>query len=69
MKLPFILQQLHEKVTYKMSKSWFVENVLIAKVTDEVHGEYDCIYCTIIRTTLLSVSIGGMLGFVIGWLL
>lgn len=30
MRLPPILRKIHEKVTTKMSESWFVENILIA---------------------------------------
>lgn len=68
MKLNGILQVVHEKVTTWMSKSWFVENVLIAKVTD---GDeiYDCIYCTIVRVALIFTVLGFTLGCVVGWLL
>lgn len=69
MKLPPILQKLHEKVTWRMYKSRFVENVLIAKVTDDNGVEQDCIYCTIIRNAVLFACIGGVFGFILGRLL
>lgn len=69
MRLPSILRKIHEKVTTKMSESWFVENVLIAKVTGDDGTEYDCIYCTIIRNAVLFTCIGGIFGLVFGWLL
>lgn len=66
MKLPPILQKLHDKVTWIMYNSRFVENVLIAKVENEQGEERDCIYCTIIRNAVLFSCIGGVLGFVLG---
>lgn len=69
MKLPFILQKIHEKVTHKMSKSKFVEHFLIATVEDDNGDIYDCIYCTIIRNALLFGCIGLVSGFIFGWLL
>lgn len=69
MKLPLILQKLHDKVTWKMYNSRFVENVLIAKITDDDGEEKDCIYCTIIRNAVLFSCIGGVLGFILGRLL
>ena len=69
MRLPPILRKIHEKVTTKMSESWFVENILIAKVTEYDGTEYDCIYCTIIRNAVLFACIGFIFGSVFGWLL
>lgn len=65
MKLPPILRKIHEKVTKNMSRSWFVENVLIATVNGD-DGEYDCIYCTIVRTALFFACVGFVLGVIIG---
>lgn len=69
MKLTPILRKIHEKVTTKMSESWFVENVLIAKVIEDDGTEYDCIYCTIARNAVLFGCIGFIFGLVFGWLL
>lgn len=69
MRLPSILRKIHEKVTTKMSESSFVENFLIAKVTEEDGTEYDCIYCTIIRNAILFLCIGFIFGLILGWLL
>ena len=69
MKLPSILRKIHEKVTLKMSQSWFVENVLIATVEEDDGTKYDCIYCTIMRNAVLFGCIGLVVGFVFGWLL
>lgn len=52
-----------------MSESWFVENILIAKVTEDDGTEYDCIYCTIIRNAVLFACIGFIFGLAFGWLL
>lgn len=68
MRLPPILQKIHEKVTTLMSQSWIVENILIAKVTTD-DGEYDCIYCTILRNAVLFACIGFVVGLFFGWLL
>lgn len=68
MRLSPILRKIHEAVTTKMSKSSFVENVLIAKVTEEDGTTYDCIYCTILRNAVLFGLIGGIIGFVLGLL-
>lgn len=67
MRLPSILRKIHDKVTTVMSESRFVEDVLIAKVTEEDGTRYDCIYCTIIRVAVLFGGIGAILGFTIGW--
>lgn len=69
MKLPPILRKIHEKVTLKMSQSWFVENVLIVTVEEDDGTKYDCIYCTIMRNAVLFGCIGLVVGFVFGWLL
>lgn len=69
MKLSPILQKIHEKVTLKMSESWIVENILIAKVTDLDGTEYDCIYCTILRNAVLFMCIGFIVGLIFGYLL
>lgn len=66
MRLPPILRKVHDKVTIAMSNSSFVENVLIAKITEEDGKVYDCIYCTIIRNALLFGVIGGIVGFLLG---
>lgn len=66
MKLNPILQKIHDKVTYLMSESKFVENVLIAKVTDDDGTEYDCIYCTILRNAVLFTCIGFIFGILVG---
>lgn len=69
MRLNPILRKIHEKVTTKMSESWFVENVLIAKVTEDDGTEYDCIYCTILRNAVLFMCIGCIFGVLLGYLL
>lgn len=69
MKLRDILQKVHETVTMKMHESEFVENYLIAKVTDDDGNVHDCIYCTIIRNALLFGFTGGLIGFLFGLLL
>lgn len=69
MHLSPILRKIHDKVTQRMSESWFVEHILIAEVTDEDGAEYDCIYCTILRTAVLFSCIGLIFGLVIGLLL
>lgn len=66
MKLPPILRKIHDKVTSAMSKSTFVDKVLIATVTEEDGSTYDCIYCTIIRNALLFGCIGFVLGLLVG---
>lgn len=65
MRLPPILRKIHDKVTTKMSNSWIVENILIAKVTEDDGEEYDCIYCTIIRNAIIF----GIFGFILGYFL
>lgn len=61
------LAKVHEYVTNKMAESEFVENFLIAKV--EENGEiFDCIYCTIIRNAVLFGCVGGIVGFLLGYL-
>lgn len=69
MRLPPILRKIHEKVITKMSESLFVENILIAKVTEDDGMEYDCIYCTILRNAVLFLCIGFIFGLIFGWLL
>lgn len=68
MKIKRILQKIHYEVTKKMSESWLVENVLIAKVKEDGE-EYDCIYCTILRNMVLFISIGFILGLIFGLML
>lgn len=63
MKLPQYLKKIHEKVVEKMSNCSFVENVLIAKITEDDGQTYDCIYCTIIRNAVLF----GLIGFLVGY--
>lgn len=69
MKLNGILLKIHEFITTKMSESWIVENLLIAKVTEDNGEQYDCIYCTILRNAVLFMCIGFIIGFLVGWLL
>lgn len=64
-----IIAKLHYFITEKMSKSNFVNNYLIAQVTDETGDSYDCIYCTILRNAVLFLCIGFIFGFLFGWLL
>lgn len=66
MKLPPILRKIHNKVTLKMSESKFVEDILIAKVTEEDGTVYDCIYCTIIRVSLIFFLLGVGIGCFLG---
>lgn len=62
MRFKQILSRFHDKVTVAMSKSSFVENVLIAKIRLEDGEKIDCIYCTVLRNAL----VWGLFGFVIG---
>ena len=63
-----ILAKIHYFITTKMSKSGIVNNYLIATVTDETGEIYDCIYCTILRNSVLFACIGFIFGFIFGWL-
>ena len=63
-----ILAKIHYFITTKMSKSGIVNNYLIATVTDETGEIYDCIYCTILRNSVLFACIGFILGFIFAWL-
>jgi len=63
-----ILAKIHYFITMKMSGSYIVNNYLIATVTDEQGETYDCIYCTILRNSVLFGSIGFIFGFLFGWL-
>ena len=63
-----ILAKIHYFITTKMSKSGIVNNYLIATVTDETGEIYDCIYCTILRNSVLFACIGFIFGFLFGWL-
>ena len=59
------LLAIHHWIVNIMSKSWVVENLLIAKVRED--GEvYDCIYCTILRNAVLFILIGFIIGYFIG---
>lgn len=63
-----ILAKIHYFITMKMSRSCIVNNYLIATVTDETGETYDCIYCTILRNSVLFACIGFIFGFLFGWL-
>ena len=63
-----ILAKIHYFITTKMSRSGIVNNYLIVTVTDETGEIYDCIYCTILRNSVLFACIGFILGFLFGWL-
>ena len=63
-----ILAKIHYFITTKMSRSDIVNNYLIATVTDETGEIYDCIYCTILRNSVLFACIGFIFGFLFGWL-
>lgn len=64
-----ILHKIAEYVINKMANSSFVENVLIAKETDDDGTVFDCIYCTIVRNALLFSCIGFIFGFIVGCIL
>lgn len=71
-----IMQKLHEYIITWMSKSWIVENLLIAKYDDiDEEGntvQEDCIYCTILRVAIIFFLIGALFGSDLGvgpWLL
>ena len=63
-----ILAKIHYFITTKMSRSGIVNNYLIVTVTDETGEIYDCIYCTILRNSVLFACIGFILGFIFAWL-
>lgn len=64
-KYSHILAKIHYFITRKMSESSIVNNYLIATITED--GEtYDCIYCTILRNSVLFTCIGFTLGFIFG---
>jgi len=63
-----ILAKIHYFIMEKMSQSDIVNNYLIATVTDETGETYDCIYCTILRNSVLFACIGFIFGFLFGWL-
>lgn len=63
-----IIAKFHYFITEKMSQSDFVNDYLIAAVTDESGETYDCIYCTILRNGVLFACIGFIFGFLFGWL-
>ena len=63
-----ILAKIHYFITTKMSRSGIVNNYLIVTVTDETGEIYDCIYCTILRNSVLFACIGFIFGFLFGWL-
>lgn len=59
------LMTIHYWIVDIMAKSWIVENLLIAKVSE--NGElYDCIYCTILRNAVIFLIIGLIVGFFLG---
>lgn len=64
------MQKLHEVITTWMSKSWVVENLLIAKYddTDEDGNivQEDCIYCTILRVAIIFFLAGCLFGLILG---
>ena len=62
-----ILAKIHYFITEKMSRSKVVNDYLIATITDEQGETYDCIYCTILRNSVLFACIGFIFGFIIGW--
>lgn len=61
-----IAQKVHNFVVELMAKSWVVENLLIAKYneTDEDGNvvQVDCIYCTIIRVSIIFFLLGACVG-------
>ncbi len=63
-----ILAKIHYFITEKMSQSDIVNDYLIATVTDDTGETYDCIYCTILRNSVLFACIGFIFGFLFGWL-
>lgn len=70
------MRKLHEFITTQMSKSWIVENILIAKYDDvDDDGnivQLDCIYCTILRVAIIFFLVGYFFGDELGiapWLL
>lgn len=63
-----IIAKIHYFITEKMSQSDIVNDYLIATVTDETGETYDCIYCTILRNSVLFMCIGFIFGFLFGWL-
>lgn len=64
-----ILAKIHHYITHKMSQSALVNNYLIATVTEETGETYDCIYCTILRNSVLFGSIGFIFGSIFGYFL
>lgn len=70
------MKKIHEYITTQMSRSWIVENILIAKYDDlDDDGnvvQVDCIYCTILRVAIIFFLIGALFGSDLGvgpWLL
>ena len=63
-----ILAKIHYFITEKMSQSDIVNDYLIATITDDTGETYDCIYCTILRNSVLFACIGFIFGFLFGWL-
>lgn len=61
-----ILWKIHEWVVNKMAKSIIVENILIAKYNEKDDDgnvvQVDCIYCTIIRVSLIFFLLGALVG-------
>ena len=63
-----IFSKIHHAITESMAKSWIVEHILIAKVTEITQNgveKYDCIYCTILRNAVIFSIIGLILGYII----
>ena len=60
------LLKIHHKIVAYMATLWIVENILIAKVTED--GEtYDCIYCTILRNAVIFAIVGFIFGCFVGY--
>lgn len=62
------LRKIHESIVTYMDKSYIVDKYLIAKVKEDDGIIYDCIYCTIIRNAVLFALLGGIFGFVLGYI-
>ena len=64
------MHKLHEYITTQMSKSWIVENLLIAKYDDVDEAgnivQLDCIYCTILRVAIIFFLVGSLFGAQLG---
>lgn len=59
------IRHYHDTIVGYMAKSWIVENILIAKITEIEDGQkvtYDCIYCTILRNAIIFFILGAIVG-------